>query len=176
VLLLADPIDAFWTMMPGDYDGKPMKSLSQGDVDFSLVPLVDKDAAPPADAPEADKDVLTAVKDTLGEQVSEVRASQRLTDSPACLVASAGGRDRELERLLARQERGSGAKPVLELNMRHDLVKALARSIEEKKESDVADLAALLLAEAQILDGEIPADPAAFARRLNELIVRGLKA
>jgi len=55
-------------------------------------------------------------------------------------------------------------------------VKALARSIEEKKESDVADLAALLLAEAQILDGEIPADPAAFARRLNELIVRGLKA
>ena len=120
--------------------------------------------------------MLKAVKDALGEQVSEVRASQRLTDSAACLVASAGGRDRELERLLARQERGSGAKPVLELNMRHDLVKALARSVEEKKESDVADLAALLLAEAQILDGEIPADPAAFARRLNELIVRGLKA
>ena len=172
VLLLADPIDAFWTMMPGDYDGKPMKSLSQGDVDFSLVPLVDKDAAPPADAPEADKDVLTAVKDSLGEQVSEVRASQRLTDSAACLVASAGARDRELERLLARQDRGSGAKPVLELNMRHDIVKALARSIEEKKESDVADLSALLLAQAQILDGEVPPDPAAFARRL-KLIVRG---
>jgi len=175
VLLLSDPIDAFWTIMPSDYEGKPLKSLSQGDVDFSLVPLLDKDAAP-ADASDADKDVLKSVKDALGEQVSEVRASQRLTDSPACLVASAGGRDRELERLLARQERGSGAKPVLELNMRHDLVKALARSIEEKKESDVADLAALLLAEAQILDGEIPADPAAFARRLNELIVRGLKA
>ena len=175
VLLLSDPIDAFWTIMPSDYEGKPLKSLSQGDVDFSLVPLLDKDAAP-ADASDADKDVLKSVKDTLGEQVSEVRASQRLTDSPACLVASAGGRDRELERLLARQERGSGAKPVLELNMRHDLVKALARSVEEKKESDVADLAALLLAEAQILDGEIPADPAAFARRLNELIVRGLKA
>ena len=161
--------------MPSDHEGKPLKSLSQGDVDFSLVPLLDKDAAP-ADASDADKDVLKSVKDALGEQVSEVRASQRLTDSPACLVASAGGRDRELERLLARQERGSGAKPVLELNMRHDLVKALARSVEEKKESDVADLAALLLAEAQILDGEIPADPAAFARRLNELIVRGLKA
>ena len=175
VLLLADPIDAFWTIMPSDHEGKPLKSLSQGDVDFSLVPLLDKDAAP-ADASEADKDVLKSVKDALGEQVSEVRASQRLTDSPACLVASAGGRDRELERLLARQERGSGAKSVLELNMRHDLVKALARSVEEKKGSDVADLAALLLAEAQILDGEIPADPAAFARRLNELIVRGLKA
>jgi molecular chaperone HtpG len=176
VLLLADPIDAFWTMMPGDYDGKPMKSLSQGDVDFSLVPLVDKDAALPADAPEADKDVLTAVKDSLGGQVSEVRASQRLTDSAACLVASTGARDRELERLLARQERGSGARPVLELNMRHDLVKALGHSIVEKKEADVADLSALLFAQAQILDGEVPADPAAFARRLNDLIVRGLRA
>ncbi|CAN5360096.1 molecular chaperone HtpG [soil metagenome] len=176
VLLLSDPIDAFWTMMPGDYEGKPMKSLSQGDVDFSLVPLIDKDAAPPDDAPEADKDVLAAVKGSLGEQVSEVRASQRLTDSAACLVASTGARDRELERLLARQDRGTGARPVLELNMRHDIVKALARSIEEKKESDVADLSALLLAQAQILDGEVPPDPAAFARRLNDLIVRGLRA
>jgi molecular chaperone HtpG len=175
VLLLSDPIDAFWTMMPGDWDGKPLKSLSQGDVDFNLVPLLDKDA-PSSDSSEADKGVLEAVKGALGDQVSDVRASQRLTDSAACLVASAGARDRELERLLARQERGSGAKPILELNMRHDLVKALAYSVEEKKESDVANLSAVLLAEAQILDGEVPADPAAFARRLNELIVKGLKA
>jgi molecular chaperone HtpG len=173
VLLLADPIDAFWTIMPSDYEGKPLKSLSQGDVDFGLVPLLDKEAA--ADSPEADKDVLAAVKETLGGQVSDVRASQRLTDSAACLVAATGARDRELERLLARQERGSGAKPILELNMKHALVKALARSVEEKKD-DVADLAAVLLAQAQILDGEVPPDPAAFARRLNDLIVRGLKA
>ena len=173
VLLLADPIDAFWTMMPSDWEGKPLKSLSQGDVDFSLVPLLDKDTLPP-EATEADKAVLKAVKDSLGEAVSEVRASQRLTDSAACLVASAGARDRELERLLARQDRGSGARPVLELNLRHEIVKALAHSVEEKKESYVADLSALLLAQAQILDGEVPPDPAAFARRLNELIVRGL--
>jgi len=173
VLLLADPIDAFWTIMPSDWEGKPLKSLSQGDIDFGLVPLLDKDAASP-DASEADKDVLKAVKDALGEQVSEVRASQRLTDSPACLVAATGARDRELERLLARQERGSGAKPVLELNLRHALVQALARSVGDKKESDVADLSALLLAQAQILDGEVPTDPAAFARRINALIVRGL--
>ncbi|HYD07975.1 MAG TPA: molecular chaperone HtpG [Reyranella sp.] len=174
VLLLSDPIDAFWTIMPSDYDGKPLKSLSQGDVDFGLVPLLDKEAA--AGSSEADKDVLGAVKDKLGDQVSDVRASQRLTDSAACLVAAAGGRDRELERLLARQERGSVAKPVLELNMRHELVKALGRSVEDKKDGDVADLSALLLAQAQILDGEVPADPAAFARRLNDLVVRGLKA
>jgi molecular chaperone HtpG len=175
VLLLADPIDAFWTIMPADWEGKPLKSLSQGDIDFGQVPLLDKDAASP-EASEADKDVLKAVKDALGDQVSEVRASQRLTDSPACLVAAAGGRDRELERLLARQERGSGAKPVLELNLRHALVQALARSVGDKKESHVADLSALLLAQAQILDGEVPPDPAAFARRINDLIIRGLRA
>ena len=67
------------------------------------------------------------------------------------------------------------AKPVLERNMRHALVKALARSVEQKSEGDVADLATLLLAQAQILDGEVPTDPAAFARRLNDLIVRGLR-
>jgi molecular chaperone HtpG len=175
VLLLADPIDAFWTMMPADWEGKPLRSLSQGDVDFSLVPLIDQET-PPAEAAEADKDVLTAVKDSLGEQVSEVRASQRLTDSAACLVAAAGARDRELERLLARQDRASGTKPVLELNMRHALVKALAHAVTAKQDGDVADLAAVLLAQAQILDGEVPPDPAAFARRLNDLIVRGLQA
>ena len=136
VLLLTDPIDAFWTMMPQEFEGKPLKSLSQGDVDFGLVPLLDQAAEPKA-ASDEDAGVLKAVKDALGDKVSDVRASQRLTDSAACLVASAQGRDRELERLLARQNRGSGAKPILELNMRHDLVKALAAALGEKRETDV---------------------------------------
>ena len=116
------------------------------------------------------------VKSALGEQVSEVRASQRLTDSAACLVAGGRGPDRELERLLARHNRSPGAKPILELNMRHVLVKALARAKEEAREIDVTDLAALLLEEAQVLDGEVPEDPAAFTARLNRLIMRGLPA
>jgi len=174
VLLLTDPIDAFWTMMPQEFEGKPLKSLSQGDVDFALVPLLDQ-AAEQKTASDEDATVIKAVKDALAEQVSEVRASQRLTESAACLVASAQGRDRELERLLARQNRGSGAKPILELNMGHDLVKALAAALGEKREADVADIAALLLDQAHILDGEVPADPAAFARRLNALVVRGLR-
>jgi molecular chaperone HtpG len=174
VLLLTDPIDAFWTMMPQEFDGKPLKSLSQGDVDFALVPLLDQasEQKPPSDEDAA---VIKAVKDALTEQVSEVRVSQRLTESAACLVASAQGRDRELERLLARQNRGSGAKPILELNMGHDLVKALAAALGQKREADVADIAALLLDQAHILDGEVPADPASFARRLNALVVRGLR-
>ena len=162
VLLLTDPIDAFWTMMPQDFDGKPLKSLSQGDVDFALVPLLDQ-AAEQKPASDEDAAVIKAVKDALAEQVSEVRASQRLTESASCLVASTQGRDRELERLLARQNRGTGAKPILELNMGHDLVKALASAVGEKRNSDVSDIAALLLDQAHILDGEVPADPAAFA-------------
>jgi molecular chaperone HtpG len=174
VLLLTDPIDAFWTMMPQEFEGKPLKSLSQGDVDFALVPLLDQ-ASEQKPASDEDAAVIKAVKDALAGEVSEVRASQRLTESAACLVASAQGRDRELERLLARQNRGSGAKPILELNMGHDLVKALAAALGEKRDADVADIAALLLDQAHILDGEVPADPASFARRLNALVVRGLR-
>jgi molecular chaperone HtpG len=174
VLLLTDPIDAFWTMMPQDFEGKPLKSLSQGDVDFGLVPLLDQATEQKA-ASDEDATVIKAVKDALADKVSEVRASQRLTESAACLVASTQGRDRELERLLARQNRGSGAKPILELNMGHDLVKALATALGEKREADVSDIAALLLDQAHILDGEVPADPASFAKRLNALVVRGLR-
>ncbi len=177
VLLLTDAIDAFWTTLPQEFEGKPLKSLSQGDVDFGLVPLIDK-AEGEADkktSAEDDAAVITAVKDALGDKVSEVRASQRLTESASCLVAMAQGRDRELERLLARQNRGSGAKPILELNMGHDMVRALATARTAGREEDVADLASLLLDQAHILDGEIPADPASFARRLNAFVVRGLR-
>jgi molecular chaperone HtpG len=175
VLLLTDPIDAFWTMMPQEFEGKPLKSLSQGDVDFGLVPPLDQ-AAEQKPASDADATVIKAVKDALTDKVSEVRASQRLTESASCLVASTQGRDRELERLLARQNRGSGAKPILELNMGHDLVKALAAAVGEKREADVSDIAALLLDQAHILDGEVPADPASFAKRLNTFVVRGLRS
>jgi molecular chaperone HtpG len=177
VLLLTDPIDAFWTMLPSDFEGKPLKSLSQGDVDFGLVPLLEEGADKAREPANADRDatVIKAVKESLGDQVSEVRASQRLTDSAACLVASVEGRDRELERLLARQNRGSGARPILELNMGHALVGAIATASKDGRAADVADIAALLLDEARILDGEVPPDPAAFAKRLNDFVVRGLR-
>jgi molecular chaperone HtpG len=177
VLLLTDPIDAFWTTMPQEFEGKPLKSLSQGDVDFGLIPAAEKTDGKEADKTSAEDDaaVLKAIKDTLGEQVAEVRASQRLTESAACLVAGAQGRDRELERLLARQNRGSGAKPILELNMAHDLVRAVGAAQRAGREDDVRDLSSLLLDQAHLLDGEIPADPAAFAKKLNAFVLRGLR-
>jgi molecular chaperone HtpG len=177
VLLLSDPVDAFWTAMPLDFDGKPLKSLSKGDVDFSLVPLLDekKDDAKADDAEKPDEaTVIAAVKLALGERVADVKASTRLADSPACLVASKSGPDLEIERLLARQNRGVGAKPILELNMKHALVRAVGQAQKASNDSDVTDIASLLFEQAQILDGEVPDDPAAFAARLNRLVVRGL--
>ncbi len=175
VLLLTDPIDAFWTTMPQDFDGKPLKSLSQGDIDFGLVPLLNKDDAADKPASEDEAAVLKGVKDTLGDQVSDVRASQRLTESASCLVANAQGRDRELERLLARQSRGAGPKPILELNMTHELVRALGSAQQGGREEEMKDLAGLLLDQAHILDGEVPADPAGFAKRMNTFVLRGLR-
>jgi molecular chaperone HtpG len=177
VLLLTDPVDAFWTSMQLGFDGKPLKSLSQGDVDFGLIPLLDDKATPdsePQSAAVDDAVIVSAVKSALGERVSEVRASQRLTDSAACLVAQGAGPDRELERLLARQNPQSGAKPILEINTRHAIVKAVSDAKLAARDADVADLAELLLDQAHILDGEVPNDPAAFASRINRLIARGL--
>ena len=168
VLLLTDPVDAFWTSAPLDFDGKPLKSLSQGDIDFSLIPLLDdskKDEGKPA-ADEAN--IIAAIKLHLGDRVADVRASQRLTASASCLVAGSHGPDRELERLLAQQSRGVGTKPILEINLRHPLVAAIPQAGD-----NAADLSFLLLEQAQILDGELPEDPAAFASRLNRLVMGG---
>jgi molecular chaperone HtpG len=172
VLLLTDPVDAFWTSAPLDFGGKPLKSLSQGDIDLGLIPLLEEKSPEEndKDKPATDEAAIIAViKDALGERVSDVRASQRLTTSASCLVAGGDGRDRALERLLAQQNRGPVTKPILEINMRHPLVAAIATAKEAQK-----DLSFLLLEQAQILDGELPEDPAGFASRLNQLVLRGI--
>ncbi|QQO35081.1 molecular chaperone HtpG [Bradyrhizobium diazoefficiens] len=172
VLLLSDPVDAFWTSMPMEFEGKPLKSLSQGDLNLDLIPRVDdKDEA--KDEPEADEAATIAViKAALGERVSHVKASTRLTSSASCLVADSQGPSRELERILAQQNRGMRTKPILEINLRHPMVTAITRAQAGSKTVD--DLSLLLLEQAQILDGELPEDPAAFAARLNRLVLQGL--
>jgi molecular chaperone HtpG len=92
-----------------------------------------------------------------------------LTSSASCLVAGGDGRDRALERLLAAQNKGATTRPILEINMRHPLVTAISGDSETSK-----DLSFLLLEQAQILDGELPEDPAAFAGRLNRMVLKGL--
>jgi molecular chaperone HtpG len=168
VLLLTDPVDAFWTSAPLDFEGKPLKSLSQGDIDLSLVPLLDDNNKDESTSDADEANIIAAIKLNLGDRVADVRASQRLTSSASCLVAGSHGPDRELERLLARQNRGVGTKPILEINLRHPLVAAIP-----KAGTDAADLSFLLLEQAQILDGELPEDPAAFAGRVNRLVIGG---
>lgn len=175
VLLLSDPVDAFWTSMPSEFEGKPLKSLSQGDLNLDLIPRLDETDEAKKDEPAADEAATIAViKAALGERVSDVKASTRLTSSASCLVADSQGPSRELERILSQQNRGMKTKPILEINLRHPLVTALTTAQAGSKVVD--DLSLLLLEQAQILDGELPEDPAAFAARLNRLVLQGLGA
>jgi molecular chaperone HtpG len=170
VLLLTDPVDAFWTSANPDFEGKPLKSLSQGDVSFDLIPLADNAAKDSAESVTDEAATIALIKSSLGDRVSDVKASQRLTTSASCLVAGNFGPDRELERLLSQQNRGIKTKPILEINLRHPLVAALAKA--ETGSTKIHDLSLLLLEQAQILDGELPEDPAAFAARLNRLVLQ----
>ncbi len=175
VLLLTDPVDAFWTSARLEYGGKPLKSLSQGDINFDPIPLTEEEKAEKKDEPAADEaNTIALIKASLGERVSDVKASTRLTTSASCLVASGHGPDRELERILSQQARGERSKPILEINLRHPLVLATAKAAADQAKVD--DLSFLLLEQAQILDGELPEDPAAFAARLNRLVLQGVAA
>src|ERR1700730_5341236 len=172
VLLLTDAVDAFWTSARLEFEGKPLKSLSQGDLNLDLVPLVDEQAKDTSEPAANEAETIAVSTASLGDRVTDVRASARLTSSASCLVAGSHGPDRELERILSQQARGIRSKPILEINLRHPLVGASGKAGKEAKTAD--DLSLLLLEQAQILDGELPEDPAAFAARLNRLVLQGV--
>ena len=102
VLLLPDPVDSFWVTAGVDYEGKPFKSVTQGAADLALVPLLEPKSDNATNVDEAVARFIAAVKATLGDQVSDARASERLTESAVCIVAPETGLDRQLERILAR--------------------------------------------------------------------------
>ncbi|RNJ47199.1 molecular chaperone HtpG [Mesorhizobium erdmanii] len=174
VLLLTDPVDSFWVTMAPDFDGKPFKSVTQGVAELSDIPLLD-DAKKPdtAAAPEVDG-FLAFVKSALGDAVSDVKASDRLTESAVCLVAPEHGPDRQFERLMNAAGRlDKAAKPILEINPRHERVLALA-GLGDEDQAFKDDAAHLLYDEARVLDGDKPADARAFSERLARLIARGI--
>ena len=176
VLLLTDPIDSFWVVAGASFEGKPFKSVTQGSADLALIPLLDPKQQSSAETDKPVSDFMTFLKDTLGEAVSDVRSSDRLTDSVACLVAPEAGPDRQLEKLLAGAGRmNTGAKPILEVNCRHDIVLAAAGLAEAEAEFK-QDIAKFLFDEARVLEGDRPADAKEFSNRLARLIRRGLAA
>ncbi|MEG8031224.1 molecular chaperone HtpG [Sphingomonas aurantiaca] len=174
VLLLPDSVDGFWVSAGIDSDGKPFKSVTQGAADLGLIPLLDGAEQPTAETTPDVAAFIAFVKTTLADTVSEVRASERLTDSAVCLVAADSGMDRQLERILAASGQAMpAAKPVLEINPRSDLIARLA-ALGEDETALREDAAHLLFDEAQIADGERPLDPRAFSARLARLFTRAL--
>jgi len=176
VLLLADPVDAFWVSTSAGYDGKPFKSVTQGAADIKAIPLVEGAKPQPGDTPAAVATLFAFFKQTLGDQIEEVRASDRLTDSIACLVAPEFGPDRQLEKMLASHGRlGARAKPILEVNAGHPLIASLARRLPvDADKSLVEDAAWLVFDEARLLEGEAPSDALAFAARLRRILEKAL--
>ncbi|MBE1710737.1 MULTISPECIES: molecular chaperone HtpG [Mesorhizobium] len=174
VLLLTDPVDSFWVRMAPDFDGNPFKSVTQGVAELSDIPLLDDAKKPDTTAaPEVDG-FLAFVKSALGDAVSDVKASDRLTESAVCLVAPEHGPDRQFERLMNAAGRlDKAAKPILEINPRHERVLALA-GLGDEDQAFKDDAAHLLYDEARVLDGDKPADARAFSERLARLIARGI--
>jgi molecular chaperone HtpG len=150
VLLLGDPIDAFWPERLGRYNEKKLTSVSQagklfeaGEVAADISALCEKLAA------------------ALGDKVSAVAVSARLKDSPAMLAAAEGGPDLAMQRLLRRAGRPIfGPAPKLEINPTHKLVQTLAGR------DDITEAASLLLDLARLQEGDLPEDPAAFVRHI----------
>ena len=174
VLLLSDPVDTFWVVSGQRFDGKPFKSVTQGAADLALIPLLEAEETPAPLLQESVKNFLVFMQGTLGEAVAQVRASERLTDSAVCLVASDAGPDRALEKLLAGAGRlNAASKPILEVNPRHQLVVALA-ALGDGERTLKEDAAHLLLDEARVLEGDRPADARLFSERLARVLEKSV--
>ncbi len=176
VLMLCDPVDAFWVSTAAGYDGKPFKSVTQGAADIKAIPLVEGARPQSGETPAAVATLFAFFKQTLGDQVADVRASDRLTDSVACLVAPEFGPDRQLEKMLATHGRVSErTKPILEINAGHPLIASLARRLPAAADKSlIEDSAWLLYDEARLAEGEAPSDAAAFSARLRRLMEKAL--
>ncbi len=173
VLLLTDPVDDFWLSTVTEHEGKPFRSVTRGGADLSAL-------GEAAEGKTADDGrfttLIAALREALGEAVKDVRTTDRLTGSAVCLVADDGDMDLNLQRLLKMHNQlGFEAARILEINPDHPLIAALAARADRPGALDaLKDPALLLLDQARILEGELPADPASFARRMADLMAKAL--
>jgi molecular chaperone HtpG len=169
VLLLHERVDEWLMAHLHEFDGKHLQSVAKGDLDLKTTDS-DEEKAAQEEARERLSGLVERVKKALEERVKEVRLSQRLTESPACVVADEQGMSQHLERMLRQAGQPvPSALPILELNSEHELVKRLDA---EADESRFQDLALLLLEQSMLAEGGQLDDPAAFVRRLNGLLLR----
>ncbi|RVT84705.1 molecular chaperone HtpG [Inhella crocodyli] len=165
VLLLTDRVDEWMLSHLHEFEGKPLQSVAKGAVDLGkLQDEAEKKAL--EEAAEAFKPLLDKLKDSLKERAKDVRITTRLVDSPACVVVDEGDMSAHLARLL--KQAGQSApdtKPTLEVNPEHALVKAL------DGHAQFDDLAQVLFDQALLAEGGTLADPAAYVKRVNRLLL-----
>jgi molecular chaperone HtpG len=165
VLLLVDRVDEWMLAHLFEFDGKPLQSVAKGAVDLGK--LQDEGEKKLAEeAAEAFKPVLERLKDALKDRAKDVRVTTRLVDSPACLVAEEGDISGHLARMLKQAGQDAPkAKPILEVNAEHALVKRLDGS------AHFEDLANILFDQALLAEGGHLEDPGAYVKRVNALLV-----
>jgi molecular chaperone HtpG len=171
VLLLTDRVDEWMLNFLDAHDGRELASVARGDLDLGkLEDETEKTQA--REAAEAYRELTERVKGALGEAVKDVRITNRLTDSAACLVSDEGEISGHLERLLKQVGQAAPArKPILEINPQHPLVARLNSELEADGVTRVADWSRLLLDQAQLAEGGQLEDPAGFVQRLNRMLL-----
>jgi len=170
VLLLSDRVDEWMLSFLHEFEGKPLVSVAKGGLDLAALADEAEKAEQEKTAEDA-KDLMAKIKTALGERVKDVRATFRLTDSPACLVAEANEMSGHLQRLLksaGQKLPGGETKPILELNPTHPLIERVGAETDDAR---LADWAQLLFEQAQLAEGGQLDDPTAFVKRLNRMLL-----
>ncbi|MBU6212548.1 MAG: molecular chaperone HtpG [Gammaproteobacteria bacterium] len=167
VLLLADRVDEWMMGHVREFEGKRFKDVARGDLELgSLEGEADKAAA--TEAAKENEKLLKRIRDALGDRVSEVKVSTRLTDTPACLVLAEHDLGAQMRKILAATGQSAPeSKPVLEVNVGHPLLQRLESTTDE---DDFAELALLVHDQAKLAESGSVANPGEFVRRLNRLL------
>jgi molecular chaperone HtpG len=166
VLLLSDPVDEWFVSHLTEYEGKTLKSIAKGDLDID--DLKTKESKEEIEKKEeAMKPLVEKFKAILEDQVKDVKISDRLVDSPSCLVADAYDMGGNMERILqAIGQDAPSSKPILEINPEHAIVKQI-----DVDGDQVEEWAKLLFDQAALAEGASLKDPSAFVKRMNKLLV-----
>ncbi|WP_421547729.1 molecular chaperone HtpG [Pseudomonas sp. QD4] len=168
VLLLTDRIDEWLMSYLNDFDGKSFVDVARGDLDLGNLDSEEekKEAEEVAKAKEG---LVERIKTALGDAVSEVRVSHRLTDSPAILAIGEQDLGLQMRQILeASGQKVPDSKPIFEFNPAHPLIEKLDG---EQSEERFGDLSHILFDQAALAAGDSLKDPAAYVRRLNKLLV-----
>lgn len=168
VLLLADRVDEWLVSHLTEFEGKHLQSVAKGGLDLgNLEDELEKEEHKKESTEY--QDLIDRMKSVLTDKVKDVRITLRLTESPACLVADTYDMSGNLERLLKQAgQKITHTKPILEINPHHPMVQRL-----KTEESHFEDWSHILFDQALLAEGGHPEDPAAFVRRLNELLLFG---